>query len=1143
MKRFISILCTCLLVVGCLAGYAAPTQEVSAADPEEKPASISLMYFDNPSSYDNSSYNVPVTVTEVTGSAISLTHTCRNRWFSGIVKVSPESGYEYKGLSAGTSEGKVINLSDSDWEDAKSSQNAYLAMRGITELPESINSAISELGTLTGADKAIFISDEVIHGDGVEGIPVILTFYFMNDDSSKTMTLTINPDSIDVYIEAETHGSIKLFESMDMLNPSSQTRLSEDFAKYGRSIEDYQIQRLSSDACRYIDLEGDTNSASYIYRGNGEQDFMVTDKASGLIYWVYTFKQIPDDVVLSVKINEELPKDNDMGSVTTAFLTKCGILRADYPENDILEVRLVSDKTLTFGDILALGDFETGRQITGTQTTDYESERRTYNITFKTDKGLGKFVIIPITYESATYALMIQLDAVEPSASINARISNCYEQTNTYAPSTMFSIYDYMAFDTPEQKAIFEASLSEDGDRRYELEADGLMPILENGVFKGKVLFVHPFERIGLLDSGEERCGQKTNFSVRTNVAIKSGSQFDLRTLMGGYWDMNDTDIVQSWKHSSISSLTNYNQEPDSSDVARSYYLTTVKQNEEVFKLGTPYIFNAPTVTEAERFTLTVYSIKRDRYNSNENPENLVSATFIVTVYPEGKFVETAADIIEKLEEKEELVADIGDEDSNILAKEVLDALSEGKQNKLIIKNKKNAHSVEWNFSSNVLTGQQTKNLDLEVRVGGELSDTTLDEILAKNNITGIKAGFANNGALPGDTEVRIYFTEEEVKQFKNPNHIQVYYQNGNGISKEAENCYICKDPTREGYYFITITLTHNSNFVLTSATGNSYGGSTGGGSTSEASASSTETTPAAEDKTAEETAPVANTDDTTSPDPETKVTEYKDGSSKEVTTTEEKTETGATVVKKETVKKDADGNVTSAKEVSTIEATGKVAAATVTVNKDADGETTSASAKTESKGTVTETGVKTTLNAATLKTIKEAAGTDDVVISQKVTAEDGSKFTLKVNAGNVTAGAKLSMVKIVNGEMVLVSAETYKVTKSGNISASVSGSGTYQLLSQKEIKALNKEILATVAPAKKSEKVTAGEKTSFKLSDSLNMKNVAGIEYETADKGVATISKKGKITAKGKGSVKVTAIVTLKNGKTKKITMTIKVK
>lgn len=1149
ISMLISALCFTILA---LVGFSGLSMVDAYAGEDAQPAKISLVYFDNPDQYTDHSYPVPVTATEVTGSADSLTHTCQNRWFSGIVAISPIGGYHFTGFSAKTPGDMNIDLISSDIDAAIVAQNSFLATKGITDLPESVNTALDALNT---GDTGIYISDSVIHGPGVEYNPVILTLNFEETPGSgtglKTMTLTINPDSMDVYINAESDGNINLFDSNDMLNPSSKTRLREDFVKYGRTIDDYQIQPMSSDEGRFLNVVGSWNTGSYSYQGNGEQDYKVKDKASGLVYWVYTFKQIPDGIVLSVYINDKLPKDNDMGSVTTKFLKQCGILRADYPENDILEVRIVSDKSLTFGNIIARGDFkDEKREITGTKTTNYDSERSTYTITFTTEEGLGDCVIIPMEYDSITYALIIKLDEVETSDSIGAEISNCYKQTNTYAPSTVFSIYDYMAFNTPEDKAIFEASLSEDGDQRYALEADGLMPILENGVFKGNVLFVHPFERIGLLDNGSEFTGCNTNFSMRTNVAIKSGSQLDLRSFMGGFWNMSDTDIEQSWKHSSISSLTNYNYEPDSADVARSYYLTTVKQDEDVFKLGTPYIFNAPTVTEAQTFTLTVYSIKRDRYNSAENPENLVSATFIVTVYPEGKFVETATDIIEGLDENEELVADIGDEDSNILAKDVLDALSEGKQNKLIIKNKKNAHSVEWNFSSNVLTGQQTKNLDLEVRVGGELSDTTLDEILAKNNITGIKAGFANNGALPGDTEVRIYFTEEEVKQFKNPNHIQVYYQNGNGISKEAEDCYICKDPSRDGYYFITLTLTHNSNFVLTSATGNSYsntsnqgggstsGGSTSGGSTSGDSSASTDSTPAA---TSEES--VANTDDIASPEPETKITENKDGSTKEVTTTETKTETGATVVKKETVNKDADGNVTSAKEVSTIEATGKVAAATVTVNKGADGETTSASAKTETKGTVTDDGVKTTLNAATLKTIVEAAGTQDVVISQKVTAEDGSKFTLKVNAENVTASAKLSMVKIVNGEMVLVNSETYKVSKNGNLNVNVSGKGTYQLLSQDEIKALNKEILATVAPAKKQATVKEGKKTTLKLSDSLNMKNVEKITYKTGNKKVATISKNGKISAKGKGKVTVTAVVTLKNGKTKKVKMTIKVK
>lgn len=79
--------------------------------------------------------------------------------------------------------------------------------------------------------------------------------------------------------------------------------------------------------------------------------------------------------------------------------------------------------------------------------------------------------------------------------------------------------------------------------------------------------------------------------------------------------------------------------------------------------------------------------------------------------------------------------------------------------------------------------------------------------------------------------------------------------------------------------------------------------------------------------------------------------------------------------------------------------------------------------------------------------------------------------------------------------------------------------------------------------PAKSKKNVTQGKKTKFTLSDQLDMDNVAKITYKTNKKSVATVSKNGTITAKKPGKVKVTAKITLNNGKTKNITMTITVK
>ena len=48
---------------------------------------------------------------------------------------------------------------------------------------------------------------------------------------------------------------------------------------------------------------------------------------------------------------------------------------------------------------------------------------------------------------------------------------------------------------------------------------------------------------------------------------------------------------------------------------------------------------------------------------------------------------------------------------------------------------------------------------------------------------------------------------------------------------------------------------------------------------------------------------------------------------------------------------------------------------------------------------------------------------------------------------------------------------------------------------------------------------------------------------YKTANKKIAAVAKNGKITAKKKGTAKVKAVVTLKNGTKKTVTMKVKVK
>ena len=97
--------------------------------------------------------------------------------------------------------------------------------------------------------------------------------------------------------------------------------------------------------------------------------------------------------------------------------------------------------------------------------------------------------------------------------------------------------------------------------------------------------------------------------------------------------------------------------------------------------------------------------------------------------------------------------------------------------------------------------------------------------------------------------------------------------------------------------------------------------------------------------------------------------------------------------------------------------------------------------------------------------------------------------------------------------------------------------------ISTKEAARIEKEILKTIAPKKTKATVKKGKTTEFKLDSELNQNNVKKVTYKTSKKSIATVNKNGKIKANRKGTVTIKAIVTLKNGKTKTVSMKIAVR
>ena len=106
-----------------------------------------------------------------------------------------------------------------------------------------------------------------------------------------------------------------------------------------------------------------------------------------------------------------------------------------------------------------------------------------------------------------------------------------------------------------------------------------------------------------------------------------------------------------------------------------------------------------------------------------------------------------------------------------------------------------------------------------------------------------------------------------------------------------------------------------------------------------------------------------------------------------------------------------------------------------------------------------------------------------------------------------------------------------------------MSRKATYELVTAQDSKAIEKTILATVKPANTVKSLSADKTTTFKLSKQMDMDNVKSITYATSRKSIATISKKGTITAVNAGTATVRATIILKNGTKKTVKMTIKVK
>ena len=251
----------------------------------------------------------------------------------------------------------------------------------------------------------------------------------------------------------------------------------------------------------------------------------------------------------------------------------------------------------------------------------------------------------------------------------------------------------------------------------------------------------------------------------------------------------------------------------------------------------------------------------------------------------------------------------------------------------------------------------------------------------------------------------------------------------------------------------------------------------------------------------------------------------------------------GADVAQTTTTVINSAGATESVTEEQVIENIGNKTDAVVTVEKNGSGEVQNAEAVVEKTGATKGAAVQATITNKVVSQIVEAAGEDaaDVMsITINVTDEQGNdKYTVTVDKEALKPGANLTIYKKnKDGELIMVNDRDYKVSKNGNVKLVIKSSNDFVLLSEEQNKAEEACIMDTIAAKNSKKTIKKNKTTTMALQDTLDMANVQKIDYKSSKPSVAHINANGKIRGKKSGTVTIKAIITLKNGSKKTVSM-----
>lgn len=196
--------------------------------------------------------------------------------------------------------------------------------------------------------------------------------------------------------------------------------------------------------------------------------------------------------------------------------------------------------------------------------------------------------------------------------------------------------------------------------------------------------------------------------------------------------------------------------------------------------------------------------------------------------------------------------------------------------------------------------------------------------------------------------------------------------------------------------------------------------------------------------------------------------------------------------------------------------------------------------------GTRKNKAIKTTVTADLINQILEENDGKHTDVTIQVTDPAGNiSYTLTVNTADIQTGNRLYVCAkdSKTGAYILVNDKSYTVTKAGNVNFSADSQKDYVLMDQKDMDQVTAKILKTVTLKNKTVQVKKGKQKKVSLAATLNMDNVKSISYQSNNKKIASVNKKGTIKSNKKGTASIRVTVTLNNGKTKVLKLKVKVK